>query len=123
MRLDRWLWFARFFKTRSLAAKLVSSGRVRVNSTRVAKPAFSVGPEDTLTFPQADRVRVIRINGLAIRRGPASEAQTLYSDLTPEPDPNNRPLQAAPHGKNDAKGRPTKRNRRKLMADRREMLE
>lgn len=81
MRIDKWLWQARFFKTRALATDLVSAGHVRLNGQRVSKPAQGVGPGDTLTFPQAGRVRVIRILDLPQRRGPATEAQALYRDL------------------------------------------
>lgn len=82
IRLDKWLWQARFFKTRALSAKLVSAGKVRVNARRVSKPATFVGPGDVLTFPQAGSIRVVRIRALGERRGPASEAQDLYSDVT-----------------------------------------
>ncbi|MEM9910884.1 MAG: RNA-binding S4 domain-containing protein [Pseudomonadota bacterium] len=81
IRLDKWMWHARFFKTRALSAKLVSSGKVRVNSRRVSKPATFVGQNDVLTFPQAGSVRVVRITALGERRGPASEAQQLYMIL------------------------------------------
>lgn len=83
IRLDKWLWQARFFKTRSLAAKAISEGRVRVNATRVAKPATSVVVGDGLTFVQGGQVRVIRIRALGERRGPAAEAQTLYEEVEP----------------------------------------
>ncbi|WP_343079842.1 RNA-binding S4 domain-containing protein [Ostreiculturibacter nitratireducens] len=91
IRLDKWLWHARFFKSRGLAAEVVSSGKVRVNGRRVAKPAQPVGPGDTLTFPQGGRIRLVRVVAPGDRRGPASEAQTLYVDLdspqgTPVPD-------------------------------------
>ena len=86
IRLDKWLWHARFFKTRSLAARAVAEGRVRLNAERVEKPAQSVGPGDALTFPQGNRIRVVRVRALGTRRGPAPEAQALYEDLTP-PDP------------------------------------
>ena len=85
IRVDKWLWFARFFKTRGLAAKLVSGGHLRVNSNRVAKPSFSVGPDDVLTFTQGERVRVVKLIGIGTRRGPAPEAQALYEDLSPPP--------------------------------------
>jgi ribosome-associated heat shock protein Hsp15 len=83
IRIDKWLWFARFFKTRGLSAKLVNGGHLRVNAVRVAKASYSVGVGDVLTFPQADSVRVIEIADLGERRGPAPEAQTLYKDLLP----------------------------------------
>ncbi|WP_294608066.1 RNA-binding S4 domain-containing protein [uncultured Roseovarius sp.] len=110
IRLDKWLWHARFFKTRTLAAKEVSAGHVRVNGTRVAKPAHSVAPEDVLTFPQARAVRVVRVLAIGTRRGPAPEAQALYDDLSPPVSEETVP--AAP--KYEGKGRPTKRDRRKL---------
>ena len=81
LRLDKWLWHARFFKTRSLAAKVVQSGAVRVNGTRITKPAYALRPGDTLTFAQARRIRVVTVLLLGTRRGPAAEAQSLYDDL------------------------------------------
>lgn len=111
IRLDKWLWFARFFKTRSLAARLVSEGRVRVNGTRVAKPAAPVRPGDMLTFPQGTSIRVVRIVETGTRRGPAPEAQALYEDHSPEPEPE-RAEAAAP--RYDRGGRPTKRDRRQM---------
>ncbi|MGR3466191.1 RNA-binding S4 domain-containing protein [Limimaricola sp.] len=83
LRLDKWLWQARFFKTRSLAAALVSKGRVRVNGQPAVRPSRGVGAGDVLTFPQGRVIRVVRISGLGTRRGPASEAQGLYDDLDP----------------------------------------
>lgn len=102
------MWQARFFKTRSLATRLVADGHVRVNSARVVKPATPVGPGDVLTFPQAARIRVVRITGLGLRRGPATEAQTLYEDLTPEREEAVQVERSGP--------RPTKRDRRALDA-------
>ena len=81
IRLDKWLWQARFFKTRALSARIVSSGKVRVNARRVSKPATFVAPGDVLTFFQAGSIRVVRILALGERRGPASEAQQLYEDV------------------------------------------
>ncbi|SDE45883.1 RNA-binding S4 domain-containing protein [Limimaricola pyoseonensis] len=83
LRLDKWLWQARFFKTRGLAAALVTKGRVRVNGQPAARPSRGVGPGDVLTFPQGRAIRVIRILALGERRGPASEARGLYDDLDP----------------------------------------
>lgn len=81
MRLDRWLWQARFFKSRSLAIELITSGHVRLNGVKMLKPGHAVGAGDTLTFVQGDRIRVIRVLAPGLRRGPASEAQQLYRDL------------------------------------------
>jgi ribosome-associated heat shock protein Hsp15 len=124
LRLDKWLWQARFFKTRSLAAKEVSAGHVRVNGTRVGKPARTVSPGDVLTFVQAREIRVVRIEALGERRGPAPEAQALYTDLSEKPDPATTPQ--TPQKSNprfDGKGRPDKRQRRALAQARRQMPE
>ncbi|MEO1139209.1 MAG: RNA-binding S4 domain-containing protein [Pseudomonadota bacterium] len=121
VRLDKWLWHARFFKTRSLATKLVSGGHCRVNSEKVSKPAHAVVPGDVLTFPQSRYIRVIRILTLGARRGPAPEAQALYEDLDP---PKSTPKNSVPDNpKFDGKGRPTKRDRRKLDLKRPDALE
>jgi ribosome-associated heat shock protein Hsp15 len=81
LRLDKWLWQARFFKTRALAATLAGRRKIRVNSTVISKPHYRIRPGDVLTFPQGRTVRVVRVVSLGSRRGPASEAQTLYEDL------------------------------------------
>jgi ribosome-associated heat shock protein Hsp15 len=82
LRLDKWLWQARFFKTRALATQLVGKGRLRINQTIVTKAHHRVRPGDVLTFPQGRVVRVVRVVELGVRRGPASEAQSLYEDLS-----------------------------------------
>lgn len=81
LRLDKWLWQARFFKSRTLAAELLHGGHLRLNGQRVTKAGAVVAPGDTLTFPQGDRVRLIRVLATGLRRGPATEAQALYLDL------------------------------------------
>lgn len=111
LRLDKWLWYARFFKTRGISAKLVGSGRVRVNSEPVAKPAHLVRPGDVLTFPQAQDIRVVRIDALGQRRGPASEAATLYTDLSP---PEKTRTDVPENPKFEGKGRPSKKDRRQF---------
>ena len=83
LRIDKWLWQARFFKTRGLAAAAVDSGHVRVNGQPITRPSREVGPGDILTFPQGRNIRLIRITGTGVRRGPASEAMTLFIDLDP----------------------------------------
>ena len=98
-RLDQWLWMARFFKTRGLATKLVQSGRVRVDGTPAAKPATTVRAGQTLTFPQGRAIRVVRIESVATRRGPAPEAQGLYTDLTPREEPPEPRVGPRPTGK------------------------
>lgn len=108
IRLDKWLWQARFFKSRSIAAGVVTSGKVRVDGNPVSKPARAVGPGDVLTFSQEKDVRVVRILACGVRRGPAPEAQALYDDMSPEKV--HRPK----NPRFDGKGRPTKKDRRDM---------
>jgi len=111
-RIDKWLWHARFFKTRTLASEVVAAGHARINRQPIRKPSQSVTPGDVLTFRQWDVVRVIEILALADRRGPASEAQTLYKDLAP-PQPRSKTDDPAPTAlREDGAGRPTKKERR-----------
>ena len=84
-RLDKWLWFARVVKTRSLAAKLVSAGHVRVNARRIEDPAKSVKSGDVVTVALDRQVRVLRILAGGDHRGPFSEAQRLFEDLSERP--------------------------------------
>jgi ribosome-associated heat shock protein Hsp15 len=82
-RLDKWLWFARIVKSRTLAVQLVQDGKVRVNRTKVAKPAQSVRPDDVLTIVIRGNVRVLRVVAPGARRGPPAEARLLYELLSP----------------------------------------
>jgi ribosome-associated heat shock protein Hsp15 len=84
LRLDKWLWYARFFKTRPLAAQLAEKGRIRINRVPVSKPHYRLRPGDVLTFPQGRKIRVVRVLALGTRRGPPREAQALYEDLADE---------------------------------------
>ncbi|MBO6883968.1 MAG: RNA-binding S4 domain-containing protein [Marivita sp.] len=120
LRIDKWLWHARFFKTRSLAAKVVSGGKLRVNGQPISKPAYMVSTSDVLTFPQADNVRVIKVLAMGERRGPAPEAQQLYEDLAP-PKPRQEITEQVPRF--EGKGRPTKKDRRALQQTRTDLLE
>jgi ribosome-associated heat shock protein Hsp15 len=117
LRVDKWLWHARFFKTRTMAAKIVSGGHVRVNSDKISKPAHAIAVGDVLTFAQGNHIRVIQVLALGERRGPAPEAQTLYLDKSPiqEKDPSQP--------KSEGKGRPTKKDRRNLDPIRGQSLE
>ncbi len=108
IRLDKWLWHARFFKSRSLAAAAVSGGKVRVNGDVATKPSRAVGKADLLTFTQGDRARVARLIACGTRRGPAPEAQALYDDLSP-PAPERQVVAATP---GSGEGRPSSRDRR-----------
>ena len=84
-RLDKWLWFTRVVKTRSLASRLVTDGHVRVNSVRVETAAKAVRPGDIVTVALERHVRVLKVISSGDRRGPAPEARTLYEDLAPRP--------------------------------------
>jgi ribosome-associated heat shock protein Hsp15 len=79
-RLDQWLWFARFAKSRSLAARLCAAGAVAVNGARVTKPNQTVRVGDFVVVPQGGFQRTVRVLGLGLRRGPASEARALYQE-------------------------------------------
>lgn len=86
LRVDKYLWFARFFKTRSLATKRANGGRIRINGNKIKKSSDTVRIGDILTFAQGNEIRVIRVLNLGTRRGPAQEAQSLYEDITPNED-------------------------------------
>jgi len=83
MRLDKWLWHARFFKSRTLAARYIEKARCRIDGRIVSKPHAVVAPDMVLTFALGPRVRVVRIVALGERRGPAPEARTLYDEIDP----------------------------------------
>jgi len=117
-RLDKWLWYARFFKSRSLATKLCQSGKVRVNGMVTKKAHQAIRVDDVLTFPKERDIRVIKVLDPGVRRGPASEAQALYQDLEPpesgaptKPDPG---APAKPARRDPGAGRPTKADRRAI---------
>ena len=112
LRADKWLWYARFFKTRSLASKICNAGRLRVSGELVSRAHHKVKPGDVLTFAQGRNVRVIKVVSLATRRGPAPEAQALYEDLEPPSSEARLPKPAAL--RTPGTGRPTKKDRRAL---------
>jgi ribosome-associated heat shock protein Hsp15 len=109
-RIDKWLFFARVAKSRSLAAKLVLAGRIRVNREKVEQASYPVKPGDVLTITLDRRVLVYRILSSGVRRGPATEARTLYEDLTP---PAEQAPAASP-AREPGTGRPTKKERRAI---------
>jgi ribosome-associated heat shock protein Hsp15 len=113
LRLDKWLWYARFFKTRSLATRLCTEGRIRVDGVPVSKAHAPVRPGQVLTFVHGRHVRVIRIVALGTRRGPAPEAQALFEDLSPPTPETAMPADAAA-ARLRGSGRPTKRDRRDM---------
>jgi ribosome-associated heat shock protein Hsp15 len=79
-RLDQWLWFARFAKSRSLAARLCAAGEVAINGATVKKPNQTVRVGDLVVVPQGGWQRTVRVLALGLRRGPAAEARTLYEE-------------------------------------------
>ena len=115
LRLDKWLWYARFFKTRSAATKAIQGGRFRLDGTIMAKPHRQAMCGQVLTFVQGSQVRVVRILALGSRRGPAPEAALLYKDLAPTVVPeadDKRPRPVVFEDRGKGYGRPTKRLRR-----------
>lgn len=114
-RLDKWLWFARVARTRTLAAGLVADGHVRVNRERTIKPSQPVRPGDVITVSVGPRVRILEVVAPGDRRGSATVAQVLFRDLTPPREAATSPGGAFNVGQREAgAGRPTKRDRRAL---------
>jgi ribosome-associated heat shock protein Hsp15 len=116
VRVDKWLWAARFFKTRSLSADAVDGGKVYVNGDR-AKPAKSVKPGDEIRLRLGPYEHVIKVRGTSERRGPAPEAQRLYEETPASREAREKlhwQLTKAAPGIEAAPGRPTKQDRRAL---------
>ena len=115
VRLDQWLWAARFFKTRTLAATAIAGGKVELNGQH-AKRSASVRPGDELRIRLGPYEHIIAVRNLAARRGPASEAAKLYEETAESRDARERlawQLKHAPAGFSfEEKGRPSKRDRR-----------
>jgi len=116
IRIDKWLWHARFFKSRTLAGKFCQGGNVRLNDQLITKAHVLVGPGDVLTFAKGHLIKVVKIATIGTRRGPAPEAQGLYEDLSPPPPKReDRPFTPAKPAVRDAgAGRPTKAERRAI---------
>ena len=112
IRVDKWLWAARVFKTRSLAAAACDGGKVDINA-EAAKPARRVRAGDRLevSLPRGRR-RILKVVALGDRRGSAEAARALFEDLTPPEPPRTR--QAPPPFREPGAGRPTKRARREI---------
>ncbi len=115
LRLDKWLWHARLFKSRTIAATKIAGGGFRVNREIVRKSHHTVQPGDVVTFAKGPYVRVVEIVALGARRGPAAEAQALYSDLNPpesQPKPERPKKNLVTAWREPGAGRPTKKQRR-----------
>jgi ribosome-associated heat shock protein Hsp15 len=111
-RLDQWLWYARFFKSRSLANRFCVSGKVRVNRQPVSKARHSLCVGDVLTFAKGPYIRIIEVKELGTRRGPALEAVALYEDLDPPKPVKRQDRPTKPAQREPGTGRPTKAQRR-----------
>ena len=114
IRLDTWLWYARFYKSRSLSSKAILSGKLRLNSNKIIKPASKIKINDVLTINHVNAVRIIQIQSIGSRRGPASEAQALYNDLSPDVTAASKSKDVSEKSKKDINKRPTKKDRRIL---------
>ena len=118
VRLDKWLWAARFYKTRSLAAQAIEAGRVHVNGA-AAKPSRSLRPGDLVMLRQAPSHRTVQVLALSHVRGPAPVAQLLYAETAQSLQARQEAMQARRFGVEPAlsqeQGRPTKRDRRSLV--------
>jgi ribosome-associated heat shock protein Hsp15 len=114
-RIDKWLFFARVVKSRSLAAKLVQAGRVRVNRDKAEQASHSVKVGDVLTIMIDRQVLVYHVLDCGTRRGPAEEARSLYEDMSPSPAPRDRSLGEEIVPLRDLSSeRPTRKERRAL---------
>jgi ribosome-associated heat shock protein Hsp15 len=113
-RLDKFLFFSRAIKSRTLAQKFIETGAIRVNSERTIRSDLKVGSGDVLTMSLHERIVIWRILDCGVRRGPAPEAQALYEDLSPPALPKSQmsPYDAAIAPRGDGAGRPTKKERR-----------
>jgi ribosome-associated heat shock protein Hsp15 len=116
MRLDKWLWAARFYKTRSLAQQAVVAGRVQLNGERT-KPAHEIKAADMVVVRVGDWRWEVRVKALSERRGPAEEARKLYDETAASRAERERRADLRRWGTEPAaalKGRPTKRERRQI---------
>ena len=115
IRMDKWLWHARFFKSRSLATQFCNAGKLRVDGMVIKKAHFLARPYMVLTFSRSRQVHIVKILALGSRRGPATEAKTLYEDLSPPISKKSaKAYSSEPLIRTTGSGRPTKRDRRRL---------
>jgi ribosome-associated heat shock protein Hsp15 len=125
LRLDKWLWAARFFKTRTLAAAAVAGGKVKVNGERV-KAAKAIRPNDALNIHIGPYEYVVRVRALSARRGPAAQAAKLYEESAPSQAARNElatRLAAERRLVTPPKGRPSKKERRQIIRFKKSRIE
>lgn len=116
-RIDKWLWYVRCFKTRSVAKKNVEAGKIRVNGDKATNPSRKLYLGNVLTITMDREIKILEVLGFPQRRGPYVEAKTYYNDLTPEKQVTNDTRSDA-NGRFDTKktGKPDKRQRRQILA-------
>ena len=114
IRLDIWLWYARFYKSRTMSSKAILSGKLRVNANKIIKPASKIKINDVLTINHPYMVRIIQVQSLGSRRGPASEAQQLYKVLSGDITGASTIKHVLEKSKKETNKRPTKKDRRIL---------
>ena len=113
-RIDKWLWHARVVRTRTSAASLVDAGHVRLNGERVPATSRAVKAGDVVTVALDRTVRVMKVTGIAERRGDADAARLLFEDLAPKPDPAASSTEPVTAERDPGSGRPTKQERRAI---------
>jgi ribosome-associated heat shock protein Hsp15 len=113
MRLDKWLWAARFYKTRSLAVEAIASGKVHVNGER-AKPAKSIKPDDEVFLRKPPYEFTFKVRGISDRRGPAAEARLLYAESAESLAAREKLAAEMREMPPPLRGRPTKKDRREI---------
>lgn len=114
IRIDKWLWYARVLKTRSLASKAVQAGHIRVNRNKVTSASHGLKVDDVLTIALHSQIKVLKVEALGTLRGPAPEAALLYEDLTPVPDKSEQ--SKISDKMPSPERRPDKRERRQIEA-------
>ena len=123
-RIDKWLWHARFFKTRSLAQKQVVTGKIRVNREKISSPSRKILIGNVLTITRERDIKIIEVLGIADKRGPYSQAQLLYNDMSPpKPEKQKQEQTRDSMSRIQSEGRPTKHQRKQIMAMKRNSSE
>jgi len=123
-RIDKWLWHARFFKTRSTSQKQVTTGKIRVDSEKISSPSRKVSAGNVLTITRERDIKIIEILAIAERRGPYSEAQLLYNDMSPpKPEKQAQEQTRESMSRIQSEGRPTKHQRKQIVAMKRNSVE
>lgn len=123
-RIDKWLWHARFFKTRSISQKQIATGKIRVDREKISSPSRKIVIGNVLTITRERDIQIIEIVGIADKRGPYSQAQLLYNDLSPPKLEKQKQEQTKESmSRIQSEGRPTKHQRKKIMALKRNSLD